>query len=96
MPFDAMKGLSEALRDREERHLRIEKHDVSEEQAAANSEVLGMLRKEMTVRVECHIAFHDVLLTGKVEKIDRQTRQISIDGRIVPFSDIYEIVITDV
>ena len=32
-PFDAMKGLQEALRDREERHLRVERHDISEEQA---------------------------------------------------------------
>lgn len=31
MAFDAMKGLSEALRDREERHLRVEKHDISDE-----------------------------------------------------------------
>lgn len=30
-PFDAMKGLQEALRDREERHLRVERHDISEE-----------------------------------------------------------------
>ena len=33
MAFDAMKGLQEALRDREERHSRVEKHDISEEQA---------------------------------------------------------------
>ena len=32
-PFDAMKGLQEALRDREERHLRVEKHEISEETA---------------------------------------------------------------
>lgn len=32
-PFDAMKGLQEALRDREERHLRVERLDISEEQA---------------------------------------------------------------
>ena len=30
-PFDAMKGLQEALRDREERHARVERHEISEE-----------------------------------------------------------------
>ena len=41
MAFDAMKGLSEALRDREERHLRVEKHDISDEAIEQNSRVLG-------------------------------------------------------
>ena len=31
-PFDAMIGLQEALRDREERHSRVERHEISEEQ----------------------------------------------------------------
>ena len=31
MPFDAMKGLQEALRDREERHSRVERHGISDE-----------------------------------------------------------------
>ena len=34
MPFDAMKGLAEALKDREERHSRVQKHGVSEEDQA--------------------------------------------------------------
>ena len=34
MPFDAMKGLKEALRDREERHSRVEKRDLSEDTMA--------------------------------------------------------------
>ena len=37
MPFDAMKGLKEALRDREERHSRVEKRDLSEDTMAAVS-----------------------------------------------------------
>ena len=40
MPFDAMKGLAEALRDREERHSRVQKHGVSEEDQAQISETL--------------------------------------------------------
>ena len=42
-PFDAMKGLQEALRDREERHARVERHDISEEDIERNSSVLAKL-----------------------------------------------------
>lgn len=31
MPFDAMKGLKEALAEREERHSRVEKRELSED-----------------------------------------------------------------
>ena len=51
-PFDAMKGLQEALRDREERHARVERHDISEEQIEKNSEVLSRITKGTRVRVE--------------------------------------------
>ncbi len=94
MAFDAMKGLSEALLEREEMHSRTEKHEVSEEQAALNSDVLGSVSRGMEVRMECHMAFHDVCLSGKVDRIDRQARQISVGGRTVPFSDIYSITVT--
>ena len=42
-PFDAMKGLQEALRDREERHSRVQRHDISEEQMERNSEIFAKL-----------------------------------------------------
>ena len=45
MPFDAMKGLQEALRDREERHARVERTEISEEKTDANSAVLLKIEK---------------------------------------------------
>ena len=45
-PFDAMKGLQEALRDREERHSRVQRHDISEEQMERNSEIFAQLTKK--------------------------------------------------
>ena len=47
-PFDAMKGLQEALRDREERHARVERHDISEEDIERNSSVLAKLTNTST------------------------------------------------
>ena len=54
-PFDAMKGLQEALRDREERHARVERHDISEEDIERNSSVLAKLTKGTRVLSLIHI-----------------------------------------
>ena len=42
-PFDAMKGLQAALRDKEERHSRTEKREISDEVKERNSKVLRRL-----------------------------------------------------
>ena len=90
-PFDAMKGLQEALRDREERHARVERHDLSEEQIEKNSEVLSRVTKGTRVRVECYYAFHDIVVTGTVTVIDTIFRYMKVGAEKFPFSDIYSI-----
>lgn len=52
LPFDAMKGLTEALREREERHARTERREIGEEQQEANSQVLARIEKGMRVEVQ--------------------------------------------
>ena len=51
-----MKGLQEALRDREERHCRVERHDISDEDIAANSIVISKLSKGLMVHVEYYLS----------------------------------------
>ena len=80
-PFDAMKGLQEALRDREERHLRVERHDISEEQAEHNSRIFLKLRRGMKVEIDCYCAC--------------TFRWLKLDGEQIYFEDIYSIEITD-
>ena len=94
-PFDAMKGLHEALRDREERHLRVQKHDVSEEDAARNSRVLLQTERGMAVEVRCYSGFHDVVKRGRVTQIDRTAKMLKLNEDAVWFDDIYAIKITD-
>ena len=65
-PFDAMKGLRAALRDREEQHSRVPRHDISEEQQSKNSAFFAALEKGMRVRIDGHRRFHDVTLRGTV------------------------------
>lgn len=94
-PFDAMKGLQEALRDREERHLRVERHDISEEQAEHNSRVFLKLRRGMKVEIDCYCAFHNVTKCGRITDVSCTFRWLKLDGEQIYFEDIYSIEITD-
>lgn len=95
-PFDAMKGLQEALRDREERHLRVEKHGISDEQAERNSRVMLKLERGMKVEIEYYKDFHDVTISGRVTAINITYRKLKVDEERILFDDIYSIRITDV
>ena len=90
-PFDAMKGLTEALRDREERHARVQRHEISEEQAEENSRVILKLERGMTVEIYCHHAFHDVVIRGRVTGLDMARKMLSLDGENILFDDIYAV-----
>lgn len=94
--FDAMKGLSEALRDREERHSRVERHDISAEQQEINSEIFMRLKKGMKVRLECYSCFHDVTKIGRIGAVSYEYRYLVLDGEKIFFSDIYDILISDI
>lgn len=94
-PFDAMKGLQEALRDREERHSRVERHDISEEDMERNSEVISKLVKGVCIETDCYSAFHDVTKRGRVTEISTVFRYLRLNGEKIFFDDIYSIRITD-
>ena len=96
MAFDAMKGLSEALRDREERHLRVEKHDISDEEIEQNSRVLCALGRGMRVRMEYYRAFHDIVVEGRITEVSIPFKFLRLDGEKVLFEDIYDIKIIDI
>ena len=95
MPFDAMKGLQEALRDREERHSRVERHDISDEQLAQNNRLLQRLSKGDKICLECHHAFHDIRLEGRVTEISFTLKYLKIMEEKVYFDDIYSVKIID-
>ena len=94
-PFDAMKGLQEALRDREERHSRVERHEISEDQQEKNSEVFARLEKGMGVRLDYWSRFHDVTGTGTVTEISTAFRYLKLGKEKIFFCDIYDIRITE-
>jgi len=91
MPFDAMKGLQEALRDREEKHTRVERHEIPDEDLEHNNFIINMLSKGSEVRIECWEAFHDVEKHGSVTEINIPFRYLKLDGVKIGFDNIYRI-----
>lgn len=97
MPFDAMKGLSEALRDREERHSRVQKHGIGEEDQERISEVLCRIEKGSKVFISFYSWFHDWEAEGMITEINRPYRFLRIRGlgsneeEQIFFDDLYDI-----
>ena len=94
-PFDAMKGLQEALRDREERHSRVDKREISEETAEQNARVIARLTRGMKAEVFYYRAFHDVTRCGTVTGIDVTYGHLTLDAERIWFDDVYAIKILD-
>jgi hypothetical protein len=95
MPFDAMKGLQEALRDREERHSRVERHEISEEQQEHNSLVLSQVEKGTKIKLYYYCTFHDIIKDGVVTEINMPFHYLKLNNEKIWFEDIYQIRITD-
>lgn len=94
MPFDAMKGLAEALKDREERHSRTVKHGVSEDAQQRICDALLRMEKGSRVLVSHYSCFHDVETEGIVTEIDRACRFFRLNEEKILFDDLYDIRVT--
>ena len=70
LPFDALKGLQEELRRREEAALRTERREPSEEAAEVLSRRLNLLKKGSRVHVTYYEGGHYHSLTASVMKVD--------------------------
>jgi len=96
-PFDAMKGLAEALKDREEKHSRVPKHGISEEDQQQISETLCKVEKGSKVFISYYADFHDREAEGLITQINRPYRffRISRTGTNtedkINFEDLYDI-----
>ena len=96
MPFDAMKGLQEALLDREERHSRVERHEISDEQQAQNSLTIAKLAKGTKVSLSYYCAFHDIVKEGTITEISFPFHYLKLNNERISLEDIYEVEITDI
>lgn len=95
MPFDAMKGLKEALAVREERHSRVDKRELSEDTIEALSETLSMLVPGMEIEIEHYRSCHDVVDRGRIQRIDLAYKYLMVGDVKIFFTNIYDIKILE-
>ena len=93
VPFDALKGLQEELRIREERRTRIEKKALSEEQIERISSRLLKLRNGSKIAITFYSRGHYLSIEGYVSEVNSIYAYIKIGNEKVFFADIYKIAI---
>ena len=91
LPFDAMKGLAEALREREEKVLRVERREIDEEGTAALNDALIALKKGDRAEI---VFFRDggyFCLEAEVSAVDAVKRQLVVGREKIPFFDLFSV-----
>ncbi len=91
LPFDSMKGLSEALRAQEEALAQTERREMSEEDEAALSRALSKLERGDAVSVTYYHRGRYVRKSGVIESFDPAYKRMKIGGERIFFEDISEI-----
>ena len=95
MPFDALKGLQEELRIREERRTRVNRKILSEEQIAKIAKVLSRVRQGSRVAICLYSKGHYIRIDGDVTELNEIYEYIKIGNEKVFFDDIYKIAIIE-
>ena len=93
LPFDALKGFREALRQKEK--IVVEKKVRSEEETDKLSYILLNVKKNMIVKVIYYDKDEYLEITGMVSKNDLVYKKISIVDKVIAYTDIYDIVILE-
>lgn len=89
LPFDGLSGygtlLAERGREKEERR------QISEDRAAVLDQMTGLLKKKDRVEVVFYDRDCYRRIEGTVETVDRIGRKLCLEGRKIPFEDVWEI-----
>lgn len=93
-PFDALKGLHDALKLVEYNHERVLKSEISQEQIEKISENILNLEKNSTVKLEYFSDGHKKNYTGTI-KVEIAKKQIKINNQTVLFDDILDLEIVE-
>lgn len=90
MPFDALKGLGDALRMKEYEHDRVCKSDLSEEKILEISSVLSSIKKNDLIEVNFFEDGHYFIEKGKCN-IDIANRKLFVKNISIDFEQIFDI-----
>ena len=90
-PFDALKGLQEELRAREERRTRVEKKEITEERAESISTQLIKIYKRSDVEIVFYRGGHYYNLQGSVVDKNDIYKYLVIGQEKIFYDDIYDL-----
>lgn len=89
IPFDALKGLKEALKEKEE--IIVSKKELSIDQQEELSKLLTTLEKNEIITLVYYRMNKYIQVTGMISKIDYYSKMIVIVKEKISFDDIIEI-----
>ena len=89
LPFDALKGLREELKKREESLLKVERKELSDEQKEELSYALAGVEKGRVVRVIFYYDGQYYEVTGRAESVNYAMKYLLVGEKRIPFADLY-------
>ena len=87
-PFDALRGLREALAKKEEEHERQEKRELSEEEQASIEQALVEIARGDEAEAVCFQDGKYVKVVGTVVRVDTNFRYLQIGEGKIAFSNL--------
>ena len=93
MAFDAMKGLTEALKAKEEEHERTEKRELSEDEADNVSRALLKAVEGDEIDLVFYRGGHEISVTAKIDLIDKTYKYMMLGEDKIFFDDVCKITI---
>ena len=92
LPFDALKGFKEALKEKEDEIEYVDKKELSEERLNELSEKLNTIEVGNSINIVYYIGNKYKKINGKVKDIDAVNKKIVLYENInINFGDILEI-----
>lgn len=86
LPFDALKGFREALKQKEK--IIENRKEICDFKIDEINEKLKMLKKDMLVKISYYYNFEYIELVGKIKKIDNIYKKIYLLDSIISLDDI--------
>ena len=91
LPFDAMKGLYEALKEREEKVKKVERKELDEEETDALNAVLSVLKKGDRAEIVFFRSGKYFSLVGTIDGVERVGQYLTVGQEKIPFFDLYRV-----
>jgi len=91
MPFAALKGFYDLIRERE--RVIVPKHELTDDKAAELSEIIKLVEKGKMIKVIYYSDGEYVSAEGIVTKIDLELRTLTIVKTEIDLDDIWDIVV---